>query len=288
MSDAPASPASTPAPGAPPATDPAAPPAAAPPAPSAPGDWRAMLPPELRDTPTLAKFQDPAALARSYTELESLVGRKGVILPTDKDPPEVQQRFRAALGVPEKPEGYALAPPEGVPAELWDGERATAFAGLAHQLALTPAQAKAIAEWAAKDAAGAMQKFTAGIEPDGRQMDEVLREEWGGQYEARVDRAKRAAQQFGDDAALAALESKIGGAALVRMFAKIGVAMGEDEPAGMGTGAARGTPGPAEAKAERERLMAKGSPYWDRWHPDHEATKQRVTALFQVEAKAQP
>lgn len=35
-----------------------------------PSDWRASLPPELRDAPSIQKFQDPAALAKSYTELE--------------------------------------------------------------------------------------------------------------------------------------------------------------------------------------------------------------------------
>ena len=91
----------------------------------------------------------------------------------------------------------------------------------------------ALAEWAAKDAAAQLNAFTAGIEADGRPMEDVLRDEWGGQYDAQIDRAKRAAREFGDEAALAALEAKIGGAALVRMMAKIGAKVGEDTPAGI-------------------------------------------------------
>ena len=33
--------------------------------------------------------------------------------------------------------------------------------------------------------------------------------------------------------------------------------------------------------AEVVRLTAKGSPYWDRYHPDHAATVEKVTALFE-------
>lgn len=262
------------APGAPAAPDPAAPPAAGAPPPAA--DWRASLPAEIRDAPGLTKFQDPGALARSYVELEGLVGRKGAIVPGEKDGPDVQARWRQAIGVPEKPSDYGLAAPKDIPAEAWDGERATAFATEAHRLGLTPAQAKGLAEWAAKDSASALQRFTAGIEADGRPMDEVLRGEWGARYDAQVDAAKRAARQFGDEAALGALEARIGGAAMVRMFAKIGSALAEDAPAGMGTGSRA----PADPKAELDQIMAPGSPYWQPLHPENAAAQARARELF--------
>lgn len=258
-----------------------APPAGNPSAGGAPNDWRASLPAELREAPSLANFADPAALAKAHVEAQALIGRKGLIVPKEGDAPEVVAAYRTALGVPEKPEGYALAAPEGVPADAWDGQRATAFAAEAHKLGLTPQQAKGIAEWAAKDTATALQRFTAGIEADGRPMEEVLRGEFGQQYEVQVDRAKRAAREFGDDAALTALEAKIGGAALVRMFAKIGAKIAEDTPAGMGTGRGAGTLDP---KAEREKLMEVGSPYWQPLHPKHAETMARVRHLFAAEA----
>lgn len=271
--------------GPPAAPSPAAPPAASPPpAGGAPNDWRASFAPELREAASLAKFQDAGALAKSYVELEKKMGAK-LAPPAPDAPPEAQAAWRAAIGVPDKPEGYALAAPEGVPAEAWDGERANAFAGLAHQLGLTPAQAKGIADWAAKDAAGALEKMTAGIEADGRPMEDVLRAEWGGQYDVQVDRAKRAASEFGDETALAALEAKIGGAALVRMFAKIGAAVAEDAPAGMGTGRQASF----DPVAERKKYFTPGTPeneaYTKPLHPEHQAAQKRVRDLFALEAE---
>ncbi len=253
------------------AADPAATAAASAP----PPDWRASLPDDLRAAPSLTKFADPAALAKGYVEAEKLISRKGAVVPKEGDPPEVLAAWRAAVGVPEKPEDYSLAAPDGVPAEVWDGERATAFAGLAHQLGLSPAQAKGIAEWAAKDQAEALAKFTGGIEADGRPMEEHLRGEWGAQYDRNIDAARRAAAQFGEEAAMRALEAKIGGAAMVRMFAKIGGALAEDTPAGMGTGRAGG----GNPQAELDEIMKPDSPYWKPLSPGHKAAVARATEL---------
>jgi hypothetical protein len=242
---------------------------------SAPPDWRASLPDDLRAAPSLTKFADPAALAKGYVEAEKLISRKGAVVPKEGDPPEVLAAWRAAVGVPEKPEDYSLSAPEGVPAEVWDGERATAFAGLAHELGLSPAQAKSIAEWAAKDRAGELAKFTSGIEADGRPMEEHLRGEWGQQYDRNIDAARRAAAQFGEEAAMRALEARIGGAAMVRMFAKIGGALAEDTPAGMGTGRAGG----GNPKAELDEIMKPDSPYWKPLNPGHKAAVARATEL---------
>lgn len=256
---------------------PATPPTEAP----APGNWRDTLPAEIRDAPSLTKFQDPAALAKSYMEAEALIGRKGVIVPGEKDGPEMMAKFRAALGVPDNPEDYKLTAPEGVPADVWRPETAAGFQARAHELGLTPAQAAGLAEWYAKGAAAEYQRVADGIEPDGRKMEDVLREEWGQQHGRKVTLAQRAMAQFGDEAAVSALEAKVGGAALLRMMAKVGEALAEDVPAGMGSG----RPAPRDPAAERKSLMVAGGPYWDKLHPEHRATMGRVKELFAMEAR---
>lgn len=254
-----------------------APPAGHPPeAPGgAPNDWRASLPPELRDAPSLQKFADPSAMAKGYVNLETLVGRKGAIVPKDGDPPEVQQQFRAALGIPDKPEGYALKAPEGIPPEAWGEEGIKALATWAHELGLTPAQAQGVAERYAKVQAEGLQRAAEGVEPDGRRMEDVLRGEWGASYDGKVEVARRAAKQFGGDGVIDALEAKVGGAALLRMFAAIGEAMAEDSPAGMGTSRGRMDP-----QAELAEIMKPGAPYWQPMHPGHQDAMRRAKELF--------
>ncbi|MCC6718393.1 MAG: hypothetical protein IT555_10965 [Acetobacteraceae bacterium] len=262
-------------------------PAAEAPTPAAPAapEWRAGLPPDLRDSPSLGKFTDPAGLAKSYVELETLIGRKGLVIPGEKDGAEVHARFRQALGVPDAPEGYGLKAPEGVPAEVWSDDSAKQFAGWAHKHGLTPTQAQGIAADFAKHQAANMP--APGVEADGRSMEDHLRGEWGSAYAAKVDVAKRAAQQFAaSPAVLDALEAKVGGAEMIRLFARIGEAMGEDRPAGMGTGRSRGVLTPDEAKAELAKLRASDSPYWDRQHPEHKTAVARALALEEMRVTA--
>lgn len=260
-----------------------APPADSPTAGGAPNDWRATLPADLAEH--AKRFPDAAAAVKAHLEAEKLIGRKGIIPPKEGDPPEVAAAYRAALGVPEKPEGYAFTKPDGVPDAVWTEDGLGKLRAWAHELGLTPAQAQGFGERLAKAEAEAVQRLAEGIEPDGRKMDDVLREEWGAGYDGKIELAKRAAKQFGDDAAITALEARVGGSALMRMFARIGEALAEDAPAGMGTGSG-GAPDPS---AELRRYYEPGTPenaaYTQKLHPKHMETMARVKALFAAGAK---
>lgn len=249
-------------------------------------EWRAALPPELRDAPSITKFNDPVALARSYTELESLIGRKGLVVPKEGDPPAVHAAYRQALGIPEKPDGYEIKV-EGAPEAVWNAETGKVLASWAHELGLTPAQAQGLAERYAKmggDGVGAQEAERA------RRIEEgaaALRSEWGAAFDAKRDYAMRAVREFGGDALLAELQAlgAVSSPAIVKAFAAIGERMGEDRPAGMGTGRS-GVMTPAEAKAEQARLMAPGTPYWDRRHPEHEISVRRWQELERMRLAA--
>jgi len=276
-SDAPAGAAAVP----PAASAAPAPPAASSPAGGAPNDWRATLPADLREAPSLTKFADPAALAKGYVEAEKLISRKGAVVPKEGDPPEVLAAWRAALGVPEGADGYTLKAPDGLPPAAWNDEGAKTYATWAHELGLTPQQAQGLAERFARQQGEAMQRAAEGIGPDGRKMEDVLREEWGASYDGKVEAAKRAAKQFGaDEGVLDALEAKVGGAALTRLFAKIGEAIGEDQVAGLGNGQSGRQP----PQAELSELMKLDSPYWKPMHPAHRDTVARVTELHRIMA----
>jgi hypothetical protein len=252
----------------------AAPPATAEAA-SAPPDWRAALPEDIRAAPSLQKFADPGALAKSYTELEQLVGRKGLIVPTDKDGPEVHARYRAALGVPDAPEGYTLTAPEGLPEGVWSEDTAKGYAALAHKHGLTTAQAQGLA------AEFVQMQTAAAVPPEEqqRQAEAELRKEWASDavYARNLDAAKRAVGQFAPPEFKAFLEqSGLGNNPhMVRMLAAVGGAIAEDSPAGLNGANANRDP-----KTEAAELMAPGSPYWDALHPRHAATMARVKEIF--------
>lgn len=68
------------------------------------------------------KWANINEVARSYAELESAIGKKGTIVPTDKDPPEAWNGFYKALpGYPESADKYTPKVRDG--AEMSDGEK---------------------------------------------------------------------------------------------------------------------------------------------------------------------
>lgn len=279
-----------PAPSAPPA-----PPVASPTAGGAPDfDWKSALgdKAELAALVEAKKWKSPADALASYQNLEGMVGRKGLIPPKEGDPPEVAAAYRAALGVPEKPEGYEFKQPEGVSDLVWTQDGLGKLRTWAHELGLTPAQAQGFAERLANDQADFLRSLTEGIDADGRKFQDVLREEWGADYAGKIERGKRAANALAERAKLEDrqrfenfLQTELGGRDMFRFLAFLGEEFGEDQPAGMGTG--RG--GAPDTSAELRRYYEPGTPehaaYTQPLHPRNAEAQARVKALFAAGAK---
>lgn len=83
-------------------------------------------------------------IASAALNAESLIG-KSVQLPGADAKPEDWNKFYGRIGRPEKSDGYEFKLPDGVPKEMpYDGEFASAFKPVAHQLGLTAKQAAGV------------------------------------------------------------------------------------------------------------------------------------------------
>ena len=116
-----------------------------------PHTWMAGLTAEQKADETvvksLEKFQKGIPdLAKSYIELETKL-TSAVFVPSSEATEEEKERYRKAIGVPEKSEDYALEAvtlPDGATVdEQMQGE----YLGVAHEIGLTPQQANAIHKW---------------------------------------------------------------------------------------------------------------------------------------------
>ena len=98
-----------------------------------------------------------------------------------------------------------------------------------------------------------------------------------------MELARRAANRFGAADQLDALEAAIGAPSLVKLFADIGEAMGEDGAVGQGRGGFAMTAG--EARTEIARMESDTETLAilaDKLHPAHRTTKDRRSRLFQA------
>lgn len=195
-----------------PPTDPTPP--ADPPAP--PADWTAGLDADAKTYLETKGFKSPA---------EALTALKGYEPPATAD-------------------AYEIPVPEGESPDF-----AKAVAPLFHRAGLSVSQAKALAEsWnemqASQRAAAAQADATAATAADAaaKREDVALQSEWGNDYTANKEHARRAAMQFlpGTDedsktAFVAELEKKFGYTATMKMWAAIGQGLGEHTAKGLGS-----------------------------------------------------
>ncbi len=225
-------------------------------------DWRAAIAdPEVRRS--AEKFTDPAALAKSYRELERKLG--GAVTPPG---PEASDEERAAfdrrMGVPDEPAGYELRlpelPEEAAPlAERVYGPETLDWArGLFKAAGVRPDQAQALFEAVvARD----MEQVAAVQAERGRAAqaaEAAMRHDWGGAYDDNLALAKRAAGRlFGAEVGELALAD--GGLLgndprFLKGLAAVGRMLGED--GFLGTQA--GEDGRKSVEARLEELHAKG------------------------------
>lgn len=177
------------------------------------------------------------------------------------------------FGVPKDAEGYEIERPEGWPKDApWDSEMEAQARAIAHEHGVPAAALNAMVAMYAERVARVDAAAATDFEAASAELQEVLQKDWGGQYGARVAQAQQAASVVAEAAGLdndaleamaAVLKPKIGDANTLRMFAAIGEMLGEDSASGLGKGAASLGTTPAEARAERARLMAPGGAYFE-------------------------
>lgn len=94
-------------------------------------------------------------------EQSKLLGN-AVRVPGKDAKPEEVEAFYEKLGRPKTADEYDFRPPESLPENLpYDGERAKSFAGLAHKIGLSKAQAAAVHDWAVENAVNDFNGFSA-------------------------------------------------------------------------------------------------------------------------------
>jgi hypothetical protein len=85
-----------------------------------PTDWRATLPAELQQEPTLAKYKSLEEALKGSVHAQKLVGKSLDVPGADAKPEQIAE-YRKRAGVPDTPAGYKLTlptPPEGSGMEI--------------------------------------------------------------------------------------------------------------------------------------------------------------------------
>lgn len=122
--------------------------------------------------------------------------QNAVVKPGDGATQEQWDEYWKAVGRPDSPDGYELAPPEG--AEV-DQELAKEFRQKAHEAGLNSEQAKELFDWYFSTATQRQQLGEQYRQQQKQELETRLKDEWGADYDKNVETIKRAAKRFGDE-----------------------------------------------------------------------------------------
>jgi len=196
-----------------------------------PTTWRDGLPDEIRTSPSLTKFQDVTSLAKSYTELESHMNAKGVLLPKEGASPAEIRAAMNQLGCPNDPAGLGdWELPEGLPV---DKQFVDHMRNSGWQHGLNPDQwrglGKALTQYQHQMLSGQQVQSTQAVQ----EARQALESEWGPATPQNLKLAVDAAAAIFGQEKTAALGLTVDGTAIgnnlsaLRVFHKLGQAMEE-------------------------------------------------------------
>lgn len=235
---------------------------------AAPVGFLDSLPEDLRAEPSLKNFTDPASLAKSYVHAQRMIGADKIPLPGKSATDDEWRAVYRKLGAPDDPKGYEVKVSDGI---LGDGELAS-FRNAAFEAGLNPRQAERMAKFIDKSMLDARAGYEQRTEEAKYNGEQELRREWGQAFDQQVQLAYKAASTFlGDTDLLDTVELSDGRLlgdhpAVVRMFAKLGAEIGEDKLLGDTTELVMT---PADAQRQLSEITRQGTPYWDKFHPEH-------------------
>jgi len=241
--------------------------------------WLSSLPDELKTNPSLTKFKEPVEVYRSYVSLEKKIGEKGIIKPKDDAPPGDWEKYYTDLGRPETPDAYEIGRPEGLPDEFpYSEELEGQFKKWAHEAGLTAKQTKELFTKYIQANISEYEKASKIIGEAKGKAEEILRSEWGDNYDTNLELARKARRQFAPDMGpeWEQLEFGLGNnPTMVKMFANIGARMSEGE-------LVTGTATVKTAEMERTELMNHPA-YMDGNHPEHNIIVEKVRKAWGLE-----
>ena len=248
-------------------------------------DWKASIPEDLQNEPSLADIKDVASLAKGFVHAQHMIGSDKVAIPGTQASQEELDNFYNKLGRPETVDGYE-APTENMPEIPYDNELQTMFFEEAHRIGLNKQQAGALIRWQAEQAQASIENGNQQAEINLEKAQDAMRKEFGKAYEEKMDLAKNAALEFGGDELMKVLDATGLGnePAVIKAFANIGKAISNDEIIG-GGGRQGFMMSPAEAKAQIANMKRDPNfmaSYTDNGHVAHKESVAEMARLYEL------
>ncbi len=214
-------------------------------------NWYSTLSEEYRNHPSIQKFNDANGLAKSYLNLESMMGQEKIPVPKGVDDSNAWGLYRKAFNVPEAAENYNIKI-EGV-----EDEKLGLFKELFHKHNISQDTAQALADAYVEDLKGlfAHQDQLKQVAMENATND--LKKEWGLKYEENLKTARNFLEKMaGNEEDYKYFEGVIGNdAKFIKLLSKMGESISEGSLGGFESQTGGFVKTPKEAEAELNSIL---------------------------------
>jgi hypothetical protein len=248
------------------------------------GGWADALDPALREVAAAKGWQTPDDAVRSYASLERLLGAEKIALPPANAPASDWDAVWDRLGRPKNGDGYNFAKPAGY--DAYSDELAQWARTTCHKVGMPARMAEAFHDEFVTFARGLVDAHETRQALNDVELHAFMDREWGPLRDAKLGAFQKAANAFMESPqSIDRLQQIMGTPSLLRMFVRIGEALGEDRAVGTGQRSFRLTREEAEQEFSKIRQAAIADPkhpLMDKLHPDHQKLVERVETLMRT------
>ena len=234
------------------------------------GNWLDALDETYQQDPLINKFTSANELAKSHISAQRMIGADKVVIPGQSATPDEWRAVYQKLGAPQDPGGYELEQ-----TEVFDEASFDAFRNKAYELGLSNKQAAEIAGLYQEQVNNGRQVLEQRAEEIRFSGEQELRQQFGDHFDQRLEMGRSASQTVmsKDDLKIFSEVQLADGRllgdhpAIVRAFHKMAELLGEDNLVGETTEVVMSS---QDARQRYNEIVAQGSPYWDKFHAEHQ------------------
>lgn len=214
-------------------------------------NWYSTLSEEYRNHPSIQKFNDANGLAKSYLNLESMMGQEKIPVPKGVDDSNAWEMYRKAFNVPEVAENYNIKI-EGV-----EDEKLGVFKELFHKHNIPQDTAQALTDAYVEDIKGIFAHQDQLKQVAMENATNELKKEWGLKYEENLKTARNFLEKMaGNEEDYKYFEGVIGNdAKFIKLLSKMGESISEGSLGGFESQTGGFVKTPKEAEAELNSIL---------------------------------
>ena len=244
--------------------------------------WKESISEVYRNDPNIEKFTEIDALAKSYINATRMIGQDKMIVPNKNFTEDQWEEAYIKMGRPESFDKYTLDTKSDV--VPLDEQAIKNFQEQSFKLGLNNEQANGILNFYKNNMEAADKQAKVDAETSQAQAQQLLRQEWGREYDTNINKAKSLANA---NLAPEVLELQLSDGSrlgdnvdVIKGFAKIANMLSEDK---ILSTESENMDKSEDIQTEIDQIMNdKNGPYWNKSHPNHDKVVQQVYTMREM------